>query len=77
MRHYPNLVSTGRTLWKRLSQELRAWRIGTIPPEGPPVTGTGEVYVFADLERLAPPELASAAALHEPLTNAPLQRLGP
>lgn len=70
-RHYPNLRSTGRTPWKRFSQELRARRTGILPVEGPAANGERRVYIFADLERLSAPETASAAALWRNLSERP------
>ena len=39
VRHYAGLKSTGRTVWKRCSQSVRAWKVGTFDDPGP---ATGE-----------------------------------
>ncbi len=62
VKHYPGLSSTGHTPWKRLSQALRAGRIGELREPGAP-TGVPRIYVFTDLERLDPSETECALAL--------------
>ncbi len=69
VRHYRGLRATGRTPLKRLSQNLRAWRIGTI--QVPPPAGEPRVYIFTDVERLDPAETDRALALRERLMAHP------
>ncbi len=70
VRGYPNLRTTGRTPWKRLSQAVRSWRLGTL--DGPPESGSeGQIYVFTDVDRLDAAETASALELRQRLEGDP------
>ncbi len=68
--HYPGLRSTGRTAAKRLSQNLRAWRVGVLRPPDPS-QGQKRIYVFTDLERLSPNETKLAMGLYRQLEEHP------
>ncbi|MEM7582301.1 MAG: hypothetical protein AAF560_02890 [Acidobacteriota bacterium] len=70
VRHYPRLHSTGHTWLKRLSQEVRALRVGTLEHPGPP-TGEPQIYVFTDIERLSRSETATAEDLFRRLEAHP------
>ncbi len=69
VRHYPGLRATGGTPLKRLSQTLRAWRIGTLET-GPP-TGEPHIYIFTDVERLNAAETERALTLRQRLEEHP------
>ncbi len=70
VRHYHGLRATGRTPLKRLSQRVRAWRIGEIEAPGEP-DGEPRVYLFTDVERLDAAETERALALRERLEEHP------
>ena len=70
IKHYRGLRATGRTPLKRLSQSLRAWRIGTLQAPGVP-RGEPRVYFFTDIERLDAAETERAVALHRRLEAHP------
>ncbi len=70
VRHYPRLRSTGHTWLKRLSQEVRARRLGTLRDPGPP-TGERRIYIFTDVERLSPAETVVAEGLYKRLEEHP------
>ncbi len=74
IKHYPELRSTGHTWLKRLSQDVRARRIGTLRDPGPP-TGEPRIYIFTDIERLSASETAVAEALYQRLADHPDTRL--
>ncbi len=69
VRHYRGLRATGRKPLKRLSQNFRAWRIGTF--EVPEPTGEPRIYLFTDIERLDQAETQRALALRERLETHP------
>lgn len=70
VRHYRGLRATGRTPLKRLSQNLRAWRIGNFEDPGPP-TGEPRIYLFTDIERLDETETGRAQTLYRRLEEHP------
>lgn len=70
VRYYPGLRGTGRTPWRRLDEVFHSWWFGTLDgPEGSP--GTGQIYVFTDMDRLRPREMQSAVELHRRLLEHP------
>ncbi len=70
VRNYPRLRSTARKPWKRLEQALRGWKVGALSgPPAPP--GTPQIYVFTDVDRLAPTELETARSLRRRLAADP------
>ncbi len=65
---YPEVRTTGRTVWKRLHQRVRAWRVGSLRPERlAAADGRCRVFIFTDLERLDAAETEVAAELWERL----------
>jgi hypothetical protein len=70
VRNYPGLRPTGRTPWKRLEQNFRGWRLGTLD-RAAEETGEPQIFVFTDIERLDPRETEAAVSLFEDIAAHP------